>query len=216
MIVGTTLGDACLERNKPTHNTRIRFEQSYPAHEDYLCSIYSIFQGLTGNKGSPRVTTRKPDIRTGKVYYYIALKTRALPAFNIYFDLFYNYDKFGKRRKVVPINIAELLTPRAFAYRIIDDGGINAYNATQINTDSFEFDLGGVHILQEALLRNFELRTRLVEKRPNQWIIVIPVKQPVRLGVIVGEYMHPSMYYKVKKLTLYKFRGKASGFLHIF
>lgn len=36
IIVGTLLGDSSIERDKPTHNTRIRFDQSYPGHKSYL------------------------------------------------------------------------------------------------------------------------------------------------------------------------------------
>ena len=36
VIVGTLLGDASMERDKPTHNPRIRFDQTYPGHEEYL------------------------------------------------------------------------------------------------------------------------------------------------------------------------------------
>ncbi|RYE12108.1 MAG: hypothetical protein EOP45_23450 [Sphingobacteriaceae bacterium] len=49
---------------------------------------------------------------------------------------------------------------------MIDDGGINAYKATQLNTDSFTLE--DVHRLKQALTDNFKLRTRLVEKRKNQ------------------------------------------------
>lgn len=45
----------------------------------------------------------------------------------------------------------------------MDDGGVNAYKATQLNTDSFTLE--DIHILQEALHNNFQLRTRLIEKR---------------------------------------------------
>ena len=39
---------------------------------------------------------------------------------NYYYDLFYIYDNNGKRRKIVPTNIAELLTPCALAYWIME------------------------------------------------------------------------------------------------
>lgn len=116
VIVGTLLGDASLERNKPTHNTRLRFDQSYPEHASYLRSLYTIFHNLTGPLGSPKIHTRKPDKRTGKVYSTIAFKTRALESLNYYYDLFYIYDSNGKRRKVVPNNIGELITSRSLAY----------------------------------------------------------------------------------------------------
>ena len=98
------LGDACLERNKPTHNARLRFDQTYPDHKEYIEFLYSIFSNLTGSK--PKIHIRKPDIRTGVVYSSIisplfsplkrgnpaagiAFKTRALPCITPYFDMFY-------------------------------------------------------------------------------------------------------------------------------
>lgn len=48
----------------------------------------------------------------------------------------------------------------------MDDGGINAYGATQLNTDSFT--LIEISLLQQALTDNFSLRTRVVKKRQNQ------------------------------------------------
>lgn len=116
VVVGTLLGDSSLERNKPTHNTRLRFDQSYPEHASYLQSIYAIFKHFTGPIGAPKIHIRKPDKRTGKVYTSIAFKTRALECFNPFYDLFYKYDNNGKRYKVIPMNIKELLTSRALAY----------------------------------------------------------------------------------------------------
>lgn len=116
VIVGTLLGDASLERAKPTHNTRLRFDQSYPQHDSYLRSLYVIFHELTGPLSSPKIHTRKPDVRTGKVYSTIAFKTRAIESLNYFYTLFYVYDSDGKRRKVVPMNIKELLSARALDY----------------------------------------------------------------------------------------------------
>ena len=48
----------------------------------------------------------------------------------------------------------------------MDDGGIDSYKATILNTDSFTLDQ--VKRLQVALLANFQLRTRLAEKRAGQ------------------------------------------------
>lgn len=153
IIVGTLLGDSSLERDKPTHNTRIRFDQSYPNHKSYLESLYVIFANLCGTP--PRVHTRKPD---GKIYQTIAFKTLRHIPLNYYYDLFYIYDNNGKRRKIVPNNITELLIPCALAYWIIDDGGINTYNATILNTDSFTLE--EVKLLQKALERSMNSKSR--------------------------------------------------------
>jgi hypothetical protein len=42
------LGDASMERDKPTHNSRVRFDQTYHGHKEYLLSLYDIFKDLTG------------------------------------------------------------------------------------------------------------------------------------------------------------------------
>jgi len=72
----------------------------------------------------------------------------------------------------------------------MDDGGISY--ETVLHTRSFK----EVNHLRNALEINFSLRTRIIEKVSNQWVIYIPVKQKIRLIKIVK--MHESMLYKVK------------------
>ena len=91
----------------------------------------------------------------------------------------------------------------------MDDGNIDAFKATQINTDSFS--LNDIHLLQIALMDKIKLRTRLYKKqnkntkhknnkRSGQLVIVIPIRKRNILAFIVGPYMHPSIEYKVKGL----------------
>lgn len=127
-------------------------------------SLYEIFKDLTGTP--PRIHTRKPDKRTNKVYQTIAFKSLRNTSLNYYYDLFYKYDETNKRYKVVPYNIKELLNARALAYWIMDDGGIDAFKATILNTDSFS--INDIILLQIALKDNFKLRTRLIKKRKEQ------------------------------------------------
>jgi len=37
-----------MERDKPTHNYRVRYDKTYPGHKEYLLSLYDIFKDLTG------------------------------------------------------------------------------------------------------------------------------------------------------------------------
>ena len=80
----------------------------------------------------------------------------------------------------------------------MDDGGVDSFKATHLNTDSF--NLNDINLLQIALKDKFYLRSRLIKKRffLEQWAIVIPVRQIQSLASIVGPYMHPA--YKVKGL----------------
>jgi len=45
----------------------------------------------------------------------------------------------------------------------MDDGGIDTFRATHLNTDSF--NLNDINLLRVALKENFYLRTRLIKKR---------------------------------------------------
>jgi hypothetical protein len=108
-LIDIILGDGCLERQKFTHNTRLRLEQAYPKNEKYLLSLFNLFKSLTISQ--PKVITRKPDKRTNKIYKSIAFKMSAMFCLNKYHELFY---KNGV--KFVPDNIHELLTARGLAY----------------------------------------------------------------------------------------------------
>ena len=76
------------------------------------------------------------------------------------------------------------------------DGHRTAYNQTVLNTNSYTYP--EIIVLQEALLKNFKLRTRINEKQPGKFLIYIPVKQEVELREIVFPYMLESMQYKIK------------------
>lgn len=89
-LIGLILGDGCLERAKPTHNTRIRLEQSYPEKSEYLKSIHELFKPLTAME--PTILTRnykKRDLVTQSLYF----RTLAMPCLNNYYELFYKDKK---------------------------------------------------------------------------------------------------------------------------
>lgn len=77
----------------------------------------------------------------------------------------------------------------------MDDGGKSVHNQTILHTRAFKLE--DVKYLQGVLLKNFDLTTRLEEKKTDQWVIYIPVRQKTSLKDIVGIYMHKSMLYKI-------------------
>lgn len=66
-IMGLMLVDLSAE---PTHNTRLRFDQSLIEHESYLWFLYSIFENLVAT--IPKSTKRKPHPITGIIYNSLA------------------------------------------------------------------------------------------------------------------------------------------------
>lgn len=186
-IIGIILGDGFLERAKPTHNTRLQIEQSYPEKEEYVNSLYKLLEPLV-NK-TPVILTRE-DKRNNSITQSIRFRTLSMPCLNYYHDLFYK-----NRIKSIPKNLGDLLTARGLAFLIMDDGGKFVYNQTILHTRSFKLE--DVKYLQVVLLDNFGLRTRLEEKKKDQWVIYIPVRQKTKLKDIVGPFMHENMLYKV-------------------
>ena len=167
----------------------MRLDQTYPKHKEYLEILYSIFSNLTGHKGQYKIYVCIPDSRTGKNYSTIAFKTRGFSSLASFHDLFYD-----KGRKIIPNNIADLITPISLAFWIMDDGSITTYKQTVLHTNSYTKD--EIILLQSALYIKFKLQTRLIckDKVKNQWLIVIPIRQQIpRLQNIVSDYMHDTM-----------------------
>lgn len=79
-----------------------------------------------------------------------------------------------KSKKILPCNIDKLLTARALAFWICDDGNKSFYNQTILNTQAYSYD--DIVLLLNALKVKFKLRTRLNEIKSGQWVIVFPVK----------------------------------------
>ena len=122
--IGLLLGDLYARKQKLGVNVCLAFRQG-TIHEDYLLHLYELFKDFCPS--GPKIQIPKPDIRTGIVHRSIYFSTYTLPCFNEFYDLFYPEGK-----KVVPANIAELLTPLSLAYWIFDDG---CFDRTQVHKD---------------------------------------------------------------------------------
>ena len=92
-----------------------------------------------------------------------------MPCFNELHNLFYH-----EGRKIVPLNISELLTPLGLAYLISDDATYQkSHNFVKFCTESFrESD---VDLLIQVLENKFKLECRK-EKRDKGFRIVIKNK----------------------------------------
>ena len=115
---------------------------------------------------------------------------------------------YKNKIKIIPDNIEKLLTPISLAYWIMDDGGITTYKQTVLHTRAF--CKKEVLFIVEILNKNFKLEARIEEKKKDQWIIYIPVKQKIKLKDIVGPiYMkvcyikYNNMFYNLNNLTLF-------------
>jgi LAGLIDADG DNA endonuclease family len=184
ILIGNILGDLCLQKQTPNSNVRLLFEQG-SINQKYLLHLYLLFKNYCGTK--PKITNRKLDSRTGKINSRIKFSTFALPCFNEFYDLFYLNGK-----KMIPLNIEELLTPRSLAYWAMDDGSKIIYGF-YLHTPSYSIE--EIEILINALYNKFDITSSL-QKSEN--IIYIKAKSMGRFKELVTPHFHKSMLYKLR------------------
>ena len=98
--------------------------------------------------------------------------------------------------KIIPANIAQLLTPIALAYWLSCDGSYGK-RAGCITTNSFSPE--EVDLLRSILLNhlNIESTRTVANKGKEQYKIRIPKREVGKLQQIVKPYIPPMMAYRV-------------------
>jgi len=184
ILIGLLLGDVHASKVN-TKNTRFLFEQG-EVHSDYLFHLYEIFKDYC--KTEPKISS-KFDKRTNKTYSRVKFSTLTSPFFNYYHDLFYSNGK-----KIIPVNLGELLTARSLAYWAMDDGN-RVGTGFRLNTQSFTEDenLFLIKILKEK----FDLNCTINTHSKGLYRIYITTKSMPNFKDLVSPYFHESMMYKL-------------------
>ena len=185
------LADGFLEKGKPTYNTRLRIDHTYPYQKSYVFSLYTLFGDLIDME--PVIVFRKAHSRTGKIYKSVYIRTLKFPCLNEYHSLFYK-----EQKKVIPLNIQDLLTARGLAHLIMGDGFLYQ-GIVMLCTESFTKQ--EQELLINALHENFGIKATL-NKRINSsgvqsYRIRISKKSMDKLTVLVKPYFIPEMLYKL-------------------
>lgn len=187
ILVGLYLGDLCGQRQKACKNARLMFRQG-TIHTDYLLHLYEEFSNYSSI--APKISNELPHAQTGKIYSKIGFTTYSLPCFNEYYDMFYPEGK-----KVVPSNIADLLTPLSLAYWIGDDGSFHKSNrCVTLNTQSFTLE--EVNLLAKTLNDKWNLNCA-VHKSRDGFTIYIGSKSLIILQDLLKNIMPPMMLHKI-------------------
>jgi hypothetical protein len=97
------------------------------------------------------------------------------------------------RRKIVPENIAELLTPLSMAIWFMDDGGAD-YAGLTFQTHSFALE--EVEHLVVTLAERFEVRAT-IRANKGKWTIYIPASGVGSLRSVIESHMLPELRYKL-------------------
>lgn len=185
ILVGLLLGDL-YGRQKSAYAMFV-FKQGLK-NQDYLHHLYSIFNEYSAS--APKSTISLPHPKTGKCYTSFIFYTYSLLCFNEIYNMFYISGK-----KVIPVNIFDLLTPLCLAYWIADDGSWNKVNKyVTLCTDSFT--LVEVQQLIEVLNTKFNLRCYKT-KSGNNFRIIIPSYSIPTLRELLSSHIPPMMKYKI-------------------
>lgn len=107
IIFGSLLGDGYLELPSKGLNARFIFSQGL-SHKDYFVYLYGFFTEFITPNTDYRTYTHI-DKRTNIPYTTLSFKTKALPIFTEFYNMFYK-----DKEKFVPYSL-ELLTPIALA-----------------------------------------------------------------------------------------------------
>jgi hypothetical protein len=191
IFIGIMLGDGSLYRSSPTAN--VRFEMSLGQnYEEFALELGELFKDYMNNP------VKSLEIK-GKTKSYInfRLKTKSLPVFVPYYDMFYLFNKdLNKFVKIVPINIEDLMNPIVLAYLIMTDGNFDkGRNRVRIYTNSYSKE--EVESLASSINNNLGIYTGVLHDRNNQFILTIGAKYLDLLRKTVSNHFHTSMLYRI-------------------
>lgn len=150
IVVGTLLGDGCLEKN----GNHVRLKVDHGAQQKAY--VEWKFQELANAAASPPKRLEFFDRRTSKTYTHWRFATKSVQTFDSFWETFY-----VAGRKRIPTNISELLiSPLALAVWYMDDGYRRRdCRSLHLNTQGYTEE--GQNMLQECLLRNFGVSTKI-------------------------------------------------------
>lgn len=194
VITGLMLGDGYAHL-RTGEGVRICIRQGL-IHKEYLFSLYKFFleRGYC-SKLEPRQYSRKlkrlgPLKDEEKTYYGYEFNLYTFRSLNWVHKLFY---KDGK--KIVPIDLINLLTPLALAVWISDDGGWTKAGV-RIATNSFQ--LNEVIYLRNILESKYQLDATIQKiSLEGKYSIYIKKNSIKKLEEIILVHLDKSMYYKL-------------------
>lgn len=186
VLIGYVLGDGCLEVIGKSGKARLMVEQGLKQKElvDWLYKIFSEF-----TKTPPK---EKNYINKNSIYF----STLSSKQFYIYQNIFYK-----DKKKILPIEIEQLLTPLSLAVWFMGDGSVKSKecNGRIINTHGFNEQ--EVNKICEVLNKKFFLQAS-IRRQKDGLQIYISAKSAGKLYEIIFPHFLPTFYYKLPKMKL--------------
>ena len=192
VLIGLMLGDGYLYKTSQTSNSR--FEMSFGTDRVSFAEwVANLFKDYS-NTGIIKIYYKKG---TPFSKFNYRFKTKTLPLFNDYHDLFYVKNNVTlKYKKVVHSNINSLMNPVVLAYLLMSDGNFDkSRNRIRIYTNSYS--KVEVERLAKSIQSNLDIYVGVMHDRKDQWILTIGALQLDKLRDIVKSHFEPSMLYRI-------------------
>lgn len=185
IVVGTLLGDGCLEKNGIHVRLKVDHGVQQKAYVEWK------FHELAEVAASPPKQLEFFDRRTQRVYTHWRFATKSIADFDPFWEIFY-----VAGRKQIPTKLSEfLLSPLALAVWYMDDGYRRKdCKSLHLNTQGYTEE--EQTILQKCLLKNFEIFTK-IHWAGKHAKLYIPSNQSERFCNIIKPFMIPSMERKL-------------------
>lgn len=198
VLVGTILGDSRM--NFTSFNSASFYFEQGIKHKQYLFYLFGLLS-VYANSLNPHFR-QFVDSRTGVTSesYWFSLKSS--PAFGIFAELFYKPVGDGYIKVIPWAQMFDLLTPRAIAFWLMDDGQYVARGGVTLCTDNYRFaDVFALMLILEIKYGLVcSIHTKDYANRSKKYYrIYISGKSLPKLRLLVAEFMHPSMMYKLDK-----------------
>jgi len=186
ILVGLLLGDGHLETQNGGRSYRLKVEHSLK-QRDYLEWLFMKFRNLS--EQSELTLKKRKDGRKS-----LEFRTSSLGTFRFYAHQF--YDENGKKR--VPKQIYKWLKPLSLAIWYADDGSRKSLKHKTFIIHTLAFSKSDLKLLQEALLKNFGIKSVLHRNR-QAWRIYIPSESAIIFSQVLNEYLRKfqSMQHKL-------------------
>ncbi len=180
VLVGTLLGDGCLAKHGRFHRLFIKHQIAQRSLAELKRDVFGDFVTMQLNQFDQKLGDNR--------YPCVQFVTHTSPVFSKWHSTFY-----VGRRKIVPTDLAELLTPMALAIWFMDDGGAD-YAGLNLQTHNFELE--ETKRLGVILAERFSIQSR-TRANKGRWIVYIPASSVGTLRSVIESHILPELRYKL-------------------
>src|SRR3989338_2616272 len=187
VLVGTLLGDGCLETRNAGKTYRLKIEHAI-AQKDYVDWKYQVFKNFTLSE--PRIHKR---ISYGSVRENYCFSTVSHGSLRFYGQQFYQNNK-----KVMPVMISKILTPLALAVWFMDDGSIKSKQHKALVIHSQSFNKQDLELIRGVLEVKYKIKSALRKRKDGSGFVIYLLSETIDIFIaLVEPYILSSMKYKL-------------------